>query len=136
MTPSRDLVSHHVQRHSTKSTDCTYLPPYSYRPTFSIHQILSIYYWESVFLHCIVEKRTIRHRTLLGLASSSSSPPLPALQPLSSRLYEPSSDQTPSRNQKGLVTDHTACWTQQVRHCGKPTSRSMRRAYLRMDLVG
>ena len=25
MTLSRDLVSHHLERHSTKSTNCTYL---------------------------------------------------------------------------------------------------------------
>ena len=58
MTPSRDLLSHHIQRHSTKYTICTYLLPCSWRLTFSIYQIPFIYYWESVFLHRIVKKRT------------------------------------------------------------------------------
>ena len=139
--PSRDLASHHIQRHSTKSIDRTYLLPCSYRLTFLIYQTSSIYCWESAFLHCIVEKRTIRHPTLLGLAS----PPPPFHPPydywavsstMAASHLEPSSDHTPGRNQKGLVTDCTACWTQQVRHCGKPTSRFMKRAYLRMNPVG
>ena len=72
MTPSRDLVSHHIQQHSTKSTDRTYLSPYSYRPTYSIHQTPFIYCWESAFLHRIVEKRTSRH-SIVGTRSSSPS---------------------------------------------------------------
>ena len=35
---SRDLISHHIQRHSTKSTDRTYLSPCSWRLTYPIHQ--------------------------------------------------------------------------------------------------
>ena len=61
MTPSRDLVSHHIIRHSIKSTNCTYLLPYSWRLTFLIHQTLFIYCWELIFLHCIVGKRTSRY---------------------------------------------------------------------------
>ena len=59
--PVTYLVSHHIQQHSTKSTDRTYLSPYSNLPTISIHQTPSIYCWESAFLHRIVEKRTSRH---------------------------------------------------------------------------
>ena len=61
MTSSRDLISHHTQRHSTKSTDRTYLLPCSWRLTFSIHQTPFIYCWESAFLHRIVEKPTSRY---------------------------------------------------------------------------
>ena len=61
MTSSRDLISHHTQPHSTKSTDWTYLLPCSWRLTFLIHQTPFIYCWELAFLHCIVEKPTSRY---------------------------------------------------------------------------
>ena len=67
MTLSRDLISHHTQQHSTKSTNCTYLLPCSWRLTFSIHQTPFIYYWELAFLHCIVEKHTSRYPSVILL---------------------------------------------------------------------
>ena len=59
MTPSRDLISYLAQRHSTKSTDCTYLSPW--RLTFLIHQTPFIYCWKLAFLYCIVKKPTSRY---------------------------------------------------------------------------
>ena len=67
MTSSHDLISHHTQRHSTKSTDCTYLSPCSWRLTFLIHQTPFIYCWESAFLHRIVEKPTSRYPSVILL---------------------------------------------------------------------
>ena len=61
MTPSRDLVSHSIQQHSIKFTNCTSLSPCSWRLIFLIHQTSFIYCWELVFLHCIVENRTSRY---------------------------------------------------------------------------
>ena len=61
LTPSRDLISHHIQQHSTKSTHCIYPLPCSWRLIFSIHQTPFIYCWESAFLHRIVEKPTSRY---------------------------------------------------------------------------
>ena len=61
MTLSRNFISHYIQWHSTKSTNCTYLSLYSWRLTFLIHQTSFIYCWESVFLHLIVEKCTSRY---------------------------------------------------------------------------
>ena len=69
MTTSYDLVSHYIQRHSTKSTNCTYLLPCSWRLIFLIHQIAFIYCWESAFLHCIVGKRTSRYPSVILLQS-------------------------------------------------------------------
>ena len=45
---SHDLISYHIQQYSTKSTNCTYLSPYSWRLIFLIHQTLSIYCWEAL----------------------------------------------------------------------------------------
>ena len=61
MTLSRDLVSHHIQRHSTKSTDRTYLLPCSLWLTFLVHQTSFIYCWESAFYIAFVEKPTSRY---------------------------------------------------------------------------
>ena len=67
MTPSRDLISHHIQRHSIKSTNCTYSLPCFWRLTFLIHQTPFISCQESVFLHCIVGKRTSRYSSVILL---------------------------------------------------------------------
>ena len=67
MTSSRDLISHHTQQYSTKSTDCTYLLPCSWRLTFLIYQTPFIYCWESAFLYCIVEKRTSHYLSVILL---------------------------------------------------------------------
>ena len=61
MILSRDLINHHIQQHSTKSTNRIYLLPCSWRLIFLIHQTPFIYCWESAFLYCIVEKPTSRY---------------------------------------------------------------------------
>ena len=58
MTLSCDFVSYHIQQHSTKFIDCTYLSPCSWRLTFSVHQNSFIYYWESASYIAFVEKPT------------------------------------------------------------------------------
>ena len=63
---SYDLVSYHIQQHSTKSINYTCLSPYSWRLIFLIYQTSSIYYWEVFHLSSY----------LLRLISPSS-PPLP-----------------------------------------------------------
>ena len=65
--PSRDLVSHHIQQHSTKSTNRTYLLPCSWRLTFLIYQTPFIYYWELAFLYRIIEKRISRYSSVILL---------------------------------------------------------------------
>ena len=111
---SRDFINYHIQRHSTKSTNRTCLSPCSWRLTFLIHQILSIYYWKANQALSYLLRSTLSNIILTGVYFSSSSS-APALQLLSSRLYMPFLDQTPSRNQKSLVTKCTTCWTQPVR---------------------
>ena len=112
---SRDLVSYHIQQHFTKSTNRICLSPYSWRLTFLIHQTSTIYYWEvhQPLSHLFGSTPSVI--ILVGIHFSSSSSSAPALRLLSSWLYEPSLNQTPSRNQKSLMTERTACWTQQVR---------------------
>ena len=61
MTLLRNPISHYIQRHSTMSTNCTYLLPCYWRLTFSIHQTPFIYCCELTFLHQIVEKCTSRY---------------------------------------------------------------------------
>ena len=71
MILSRDLISNHIQWHSTKFTNCTYLLPCSWWLTFLVHQISFIYCWESAsyiaFLRrppaviLFVGKRSLRH---------------------------------------------------------------------------
>ena len=67
MILSRDLISHHIQRHSTKSTNLIYLSAYSWRLTFLIYQTPFIYCWELAFLYCIVGKRTSRYSSVILL---------------------------------------------------------------------
>ena len=112
---SRDLVNYHIQWHSTKSTDCICLSPCSWRLTFLIHQTSSIYCWEAHQPLSHLLGSTLSVIIFVGIHFSSSSFSAPTLWLLSSWLYKPSLDQTPSRNQKGLVTKRTACWTQQIR---------------------
>ena len=61
MTLFRDLGSHHIQQHSTKSTNCTYLSSYFWWLIFLIYQTSFIYYWKLFFLHHINHKRTSRY---------------------------------------------------------------------------
>ena len=112
---SRDLISYHIQQHSTKSTNCTCLSPCSWRLTFLIYQISSIYYSEVHQPLSYLLGNTPSVIIFGGIHFFSSSSFASALRLLSSWLYEPSLDQTSSRNQKGLMTERTACWTQQVR---------------------
>ena len=119
---SRDLVSYHIQRHSTKSTNRTYLSLCSWRLTFSIHQTLSIYCWEA--LH--------PSSYLLGLIS----PPPPPLPPYDYWAV----GYTSLLRIKPPVGTRRAWWPSirlagrsKYGHCGKSTSRFI--VYLRMDLV-
>ena len=112
---SRDLVSYYIQQHSTKSINCTCLLPCSWQLTFLIYQTSSIYYWEAHQPLSYLLENIPSVIILVGIHFSSFSSSAPVLQLLSSWLYKPSSNQTPSWNQKGLVTKRMACWTQQIR---------------------
>ena len=112
---SHDLVNYYIQQHSIKSTNRTCLSPCSWWLTFLIHQISSIYCWKAHKPLSHLLRNTLSVIILVGIHFSSFSSSTSALRLLSSWLYKPSSDQTPSRNQKGLVTKRTACWTQQIR---------------------
>ena len=100
MTSSRDLISHHIQQHSTKSTDCTYLSPCSWRLTFLIHQTPFIYCWESAFLHRIVEKPTSRYPSviLLQFQFLLTNIPFVGTRPFFFRIYWDSDHPTKSCN--------------------------------------
>ena len=50
----RDLVSHYIQQHSTKSTNCTYLLLCSWWLTYSIHQpVILLPFWISTHEYLI-----------------------------------------------------------------------------------
>ena len=61
MISSHDLVSHHIQQHSTKPTNRTYLLPCSWRLTFLVHQTSFIYCWVSASFITFVGKPTSRY---------------------------------------------------------------------------
>ena len=61
MTLLRDLVSHHIQQHSTKSTNRIYLLPCFWRLTFLVHQTSFIYYQELASYIALLKKPISRY---------------------------------------------------------------------------